>query len=113
MLQANLLIDRHAPWKMLVQVPDQYPWLQTILSATVETLRLSSILLYPVIPTSAREILRRIGFEQDLNLKSDTDFQCLLTSAEGVKRFNETNCLSFGYPPIFTRLKDSESVGKS
>jgi methionyl-tRNA synthetase len=111
--QANLLIDRHAPWKMLVQVPDQYPWLQTILSATVETLRLSSILLYPVIPTSAREILRRIGFEQDLNLKSDTVFQCLLTSAEGVKKFNETNCLSFGYPPIFTRLKDSESVGKS
>ena len=103
-LQANLLIDRHTPWEM-VQVPDQQPWLQTILSVTMETVRLSSILLYPVIPMSAREILKRIGFEQDLNLKSDAAFQCLLTSAEGVKRFNETNCLSFGCPPIFSRLK--------
>ena len=103
-VQANIFIDRHAPWE-LVRVPDQLSWLQTVLSVAVETVRLGSILLYPVIPTSAREILQRIGFEQDLNLKSDASLGCLLTSAEGVKRFNETNHLSFGSSPVFTRLK--------
>ena len=70
----------------------------------VEVLRLCSILLHPVIPTSARDVLQRIGFEQDLNLKSDTALLCLLTSEEGVKRFNVTNLLSFGTPPLFSKL---------
>ena len=102
--QANVFIDRHAPWE-LVRVPDQHAWLQTVLSVAVETLRLCSILLFPVIPTSSRNVLQRIGFEQDLNLKSDASLQCLLTSEEGVKRFNETNVQSLGAPPIFSRLK--------
>ena len=107
--QANVFIDRHAPWE-LVRVPDQHAWLQTVLSVAVETLRLCSILLYPVIPTSSRNVLQRIGFEQDLNLKSDASLQCLLTSEEGVKRFNETNVLSLGAPPIFSRLNGAPPI---
>ena len=99
-----MFIDRHAPWE-LVHVPDQHEWLQTVLAVVMETVRLGSILLYPVIPTSAREILRRIGFEHDLNLKSDNSLRCLLTSEDGVKHFNNTNRISFDTPPIFTRLK--------
>lgn len=104
--QTNIFIDRHAPWD-LVHVPNQQAWLQTVLSVAMETVRLSSILLYPIIPTSAGEMLQRIGFEQDLNLKPDISLQCLLTSEEGVKRFNETNLLTFGSPPIFTRLNQN------
>ena len=99
-----MFIDRHAPWE-LVHIPDQHEWLQTILSVAMETVRLSSILLYPIIPKSARKILTRIGFEQDLNLKPDISLKCLLTSEEGVKRFNNMNRLSFDCPPVFTRLK--------
>ena len=101
--QTNVFIDCHTPWK-LVPIPDQHEWLQTILSVVVEVLRLCSILLHPVIPTSACDALQRIGFEQDLNLKSDAVLQCLLTSEEGVKRFNATNLLSFGTPPLFSKL---------
>jgi methionyl-tRNA synthetase len=97
--QTNMLIDRHAPWE-LVRIPDQHAWLQTILSVAVETVRLCSILLYPVIPSSARDMLRKIGFEQDFN-----SLQCLLTSEEGVKQFNASNSFLFASEPTFSRLK--------
>ena len=60
--KCNEFVHRHEPWK-LAKNPDEKPWLDTIIHVTMETLRVSGILLQPVIPKMASKLLDRLGIE--------------------------------------------------
>lgn len=57
---ANSLLEKHKPWE-LVKQDNQQKHLQTLLHVAMETLRISSILLLPVIPNLSHKVLNRLG----------------------------------------------------
>jgi len=67
----NEFIAATAPWTM-AKDPAQADRLTQTLFDSAEAVRLAAVLLSPVIPASAREILRRVGVGAD-NLKLDRD----------------------------------------
>jgi methionyl-tRNA synthetase len=56
----NRLVEEEAPWK-LAKDPGQAERLDRVLHDLVAGLRLVAICLYPVMPGTAVEILRRLG----------------------------------------------------
>lgn len=57
--QTNLYLERKRPWDLgRSQKLDE---LSLVLSAAVESIRVAAILLFPVIPSKAREVLRSLG----------------------------------------------------
>ncbi|XP_019855020.1 PREDICTED: methionine--tRNA ligase, mitochondrial-like isoform X2 [Amphimedon queenslandica] len=76
---ANRFFGRHKPWT-LVPNPDSHAHLGTVLAVSMETLRLCSILLSPIIPDSSSKILQRLGMSsesigpEDLKFCMDRDF---------------------------------------
>jgi methionyl-tRNA synthetase len=68
---ANLHIAENAPWA-LAKDPAQSDHLAQVLFDAAEAVRLAAVLLSPVIPASAREILRRVGAASEpLSLERD------------------------------------------
>ncbi len=55
---ANSLLEANEPWKM-----EPGPELDAVLGSTLEVLRIVSVLITPAMPSTAREICRRIGVE--------------------------------------------------
>jgi methionyl-tRNA synthetase len=68
---ANEFIASTAPWT-LAKDPSQGDHLTQTLFDAAEAIRLSAVMLIPIMPASAKEILRRIGVQHD-GLKLDTD----------------------------------------
>ncbi|GAB1599413.1 methionine--tRNA ligase, mitochondrial-like [Argonauta hians] len=57
---SNALMQHHKPWE-LVKHSDQKKHLETLLHITMETLRICSLLLLPVIPRLSSKLLNRLG----------------------------------------------------
>jgi len=73
---ANEAIARHEPWKLAKAGDDAA--LDSVLWDAAEALRISAVLLSPYMPTSAGEILRRLGVGRDpgaLQFDADTRWQ--------------------------------------
>jgi methionyl-tRNA synthetase len=67
----NLHITDTAPW-LLAKDPAQADRLSQVLFDAAEAIRLAAVLLEPIMPSSCREILRRVGVSSDgLNIHSD------------------------------------------
>ena len=60
----NVYLDRTAPWKL--KKAGKTAELRDILANTCEVIRRAAMMIAPVMPASAREILRQIGREPDL-----------------------------------------------
>lgn len=122
-MQTNRFIDRHKPWR-LVQDTADHTWLQTVLAVAVETVRLSGTLLYPVMPSSSREILSRIGLGLRVGTRGEEDgrrtaggsarsiggeehLQCSLRSEESVQMLAQTARLQLGGEPLFSKVTKS------
>ena len=56
----NAFIQHHKPWELKQDVTSR-PWLDTILYVTMETLRVTGILLQPIVPNLSRNLLQRIS----------------------------------------------------
>jgi methionyl-tRNA synthetase len=67
---ANEFIAATAPWAM-AKDPAQHERLTQVLFDVAEAIRLAAVLLLPVMPRSAREILRRVGASPDARLDVD------------------------------------------
>ncbi|XP_051877413.1 methionine--tRNA ligase, mitochondrial [Pristis pectinata] len=60
----NGFFHRHAPWKLDRKIAEDCCWLETVLHVTLECLRVYGILLQPVIPTIANQLLSRLAIGQ-------------------------------------------------
>jgi methionyl-tRNA synthetase len=56
----NRYLDQSAPWA-LAKDPKQKPRLHTVLTYSLETLRIVGVLLFPIMPDASLELLNRIG----------------------------------------------------
>ena len=61
-----------APWKLAKQ-EEQGERLGTVLWTLAESIRVISLLIYPFLPETAREIRRKIGLSPEINAQ-DTDW---------------------------------------
>ena len=68
--RANKYIDENAPW-ILAKDPEKRPRLARVMYNLLETIRVCAGLLRPFMPTTAEEIMKRIGAE-----RSDWDSLC-------------------------------------
>ncbi|XP_072914341.1 methionine--tRNA ligase, mitochondrial [Hemitrygon akajei] len=57
----NGFFHRHVPWKLDRKITEERCWLETILYVTFECLRVYGILLQPVIPAIADQLLSRLA----------------------------------------------------
>ena len=62
--EGNRYIDEKAPWA-LAKSPATLPALHGVLGRSLETLRWAALMVAPVMPGAAREILRQLGREKD------------------------------------------------
>ncbi len=112
--RANKYIDETSPWK-LAKLDDSEEELSIVLYYLAESLRISAMLLFPVIGVTAEKILKQLGVsEQEINkIKSISEKHEKVD--EGV-----LESLAFGYhfsypvvekgAPIFPRLDAEEEV---
>jgi methionyl-tRNA synthetase len=56
----NRYLDQSAPWA-LAKDPTQQPRLHTVLTYSMETLKIVGVLLFPIMPDATLELLNRIG----------------------------------------------------
>ena len=68
----NRYVDNAAPWKLAKQ-EEQGERLGTVLWTLAESIRVISLLIYPFLPETAREIRRKIGLSPEINAQ-DTDW---------------------------------------
>jgi methionyl-tRNA synthetase len=61
---ANALIDKKAPWSVIKQ-PNGKALVEQILGACCQMIRCVALLVAPVMPTAAKEILRQLGRSED------------------------------------------------
>ena len=91
--KSNKYIDEQAPWKLRKTEPER---MQTVLFTLLETIRCIGIVLQPVMPASANEILNQLTIDP-----SDRSFSAL----------NEEHCVQSGAKlqqpnPIFPRFDE-------
>ncbi len=60
--EANRMMESHAPWKLVKEDPEKAA---LVLAEMAESLRLSALLLEPVMPDKSREVLERLGCSAD------------------------------------------------
>ena len=108
-MQANQFLERHKPW-LLVKDPHEHTRLRAVLGVAIETLRLSSCLLYPVIPHSTTLVLHRLGFsrtsphERSSVLIRPSDVRCKLDSTDGARSLElGTQKMTLGGDPLFRK----------
>ncbi len=65
----NTFVQNHKPWEVRKQ-PDQQEWLDTMLCVVMETLRVSGVLLQPVVPNISDRLLTRLNV-------SNRTFKCV------------------------------------
>ncbi len=94
---ANRYIVSNAPWE-LAKDPEKRPQLDTVLYTLLETLRLISLVLQPVMPTAAQKMAASLGVDQVPDLASQSAWGQLTTGTE----------IEQG-PSLFPRLKKKTS----
>ena len=90
---SNKYIDEQAPWKLRKTEPER---MQTVLFTLLETIRCIGIMLQPVLPASANEILNQLAIDP---------------SARSFSALSEQHCLQPGTKlqqpnPIFPRFDE-------
>ena len=60
----NAFVQKHEPWR-IKDIPEEQPWLDTILHVAMETVRVSAILLQPVVPKMAADLLERLNVSRE------------------------------------------------
>ncbi len=68
----NRYVDKTAPWKLAKQ-EERGERLETVLWTLAESIRVISLLIYPFLPETAREIRRKIGLPPEVGAE-DTDW---------------------------------------
>ena len=101
--QANKVIDTTAPWA-LAKDPSQAKRLGTILYTLLETLRISAVLIYPVMPKASEKILAALGLEpsNELSVQAAQEFGRLKAKAKTERIAN-----------LFPRLEQNKEKKKS
>ena len=90
--RANKYIDEKAPW-VLAKDPEKKPELDTVLKNLAETIRIISILIYPFMHTTSKEIRKQMGlWYSDVVWEDSFEFEMMY--GEQVKKG----------PAIFPRL---------
>lgn len=92
--RANLFFETTKPWE-LKKKPDSAEKLNTVLHLSLETLRISALMLHPLIPNISRRLLDKLGVaEEQRNFESakivswkDADFKERKLSPEKVVLF--------------------------
>ena len=102
-IQTNQFIDRHKPWQ-LVKDPSQHSHLQVVLATAVESVRLCSCLLHPIIPHSSLLVLERLGVlkKERTIFPSSSDLDCQLGLVEKVGGVLRN--IQIGGSPLFTKI---------
>lgn len=90
-MAANLFVDQTKPW-LLVKDPQSTAALDASLHAVFEVLRISSIMLQPVIPDITEHVLTTLNVEQR-------------NWADAELRRNDEVALQRAQAPVFARLK--------
>ena len=91
---ANKVIVKREPWA-LQKDPQKRPILESVLYALLETLRISAILIYPAMPSTATKLLGALGLDtgEELSLENAHHFGRLEPGIETSK-----------VPALFPRL---------
>jgi methionyl-tRNA synthetase len=69
--QGNALVDLAAPWK-LAKDPEKAAELDAVLYALAESLRLAAILIAPILPHAAKDILAQLKIDEAPSLAQAT-----------------------------------------
>ena len=92
--EANIYIDREAPWKLIKTDPIKA---SEVLYELLEALRYIAIMLQPFIPSSANKMLDQLGVANN-----QREFKHL------IKRFSLVPNVSINQPePIFPKFQDN------
>ncbi|XP_069749308.1 methionine--tRNA ligase, mitochondrial [Narcine bancroftii] len=103
----NGFFQRHTPWKLDRKIAEECCWLETILHITLECLRVYGILLQPVVPTIANQLLSRIAIGPHERDWGDLNF---------LARYHNNICIFEGRKLgpdtgfLFNRLERTEKV---
>ncbi|XP_062998100.1 methionine--tRNA ligase, mitochondrial [Elgaria multicarinata webbii] len=104
--QTNGFVQRHRPWKLSREDPEQQLWLDTILHVALECLRVYGTLLQPVIPAMADKLLTRLGVRSPAERSlSNVDF---LSRYHGKKSPFEGRTLGPDAGLLFPKLKKAK-----
>ena len=87
--ETNIYIDKNAPWKLKKSNLDR---MNTVLSISIELIKRSTLLLFPIMPDSCKKILDLINF--DLNLINLDEYKKLPSKSFKIKDSS----------PIFPRI---------
>jgi methionyl-tRNA synthetase len=100
--RANRYIEESAPWK-LAKDPAGAPRLETVLYDVLESLRVVSVLVAPVMPAKASELARALGADRRAeDLRFDDDLRWRDCAGEG-----RALCLE---RPLFPRIEAEEGA---
>lgn len=107
--KTNQFIERHKPWH-LVKDPSQQSHLQLVMATAIESVRLCSCLLHPVIPRSSLIVLERLGFsnkKEGTVFPSLSDLNCQLLLRHNTKGMQKMlRNIHIGGKPLFMKHKD-------
>jgi len=90
---ANRYIVSNAPWE-LAKDPEKKPQLDTVLYTLLETLRMITLTIHPIMPATARKMADSLGVDQAPDLSSQSAWG-LLTAGTAIEQG----------PPLFPRMK--------
>ncbi|MGH0171970.1 UNVERIFIED_CONTAM: hypothetical protein FKN15_001484 [Acipenser sinensis] len=105
--QTNGFFQRHAPWKLDRNNPQDRRWLDTILHVALECLRVYGTLLQPVVPMTADMLLSRLSVEPSRRGWEDLNF---LTRYQGENCPFEGRTLGPDTGILFSRLDRTEKA---
>ncbi|MFH1681844.1 MAG: methionine--tRNA ligase [Candidatus Eisenbacteria bacterium] len=101
--RANRYIEESAPWK-LAKDPSRADRLETVLYNVLESLRVVSVLVSPVMPAKAEELARAIGIERGAGeFRFDSDLRWRDAPGDG----RALRVLQ----PLFPRIEEEEGPG--
>ncbi|XP_033875998.2 methionine--tRNA ligase, mitochondrial isoform X1 [Acipenser ruthenus] len=105
--QTNGFFQRHAPWKLDRNNPQDRRWLDTVLHVALECLRVYGTLLQPVVPMTADMLLSRLSVEPSRRGWEDLNF---LTRYQGENCPFEGRTLGPDTGILFSRLDRTEKA---
>ncbi|XP_058857126.1 methionine--tRNA ligase, mitochondrial-like isoform X2 [Acipenser ruthenus] len=105
--QTNVFFQRHAPWKLDRNNPQDRRWLDTVLHVALECLRVYGTLLQPVVPMTADMLLSRLSVEPSRRGWEDLNF---LTRYQGENCPFKGRTLGPDTGILFSRLDRTEKA---
>jgi methionyl-tRNA synthetase len=96
-------IVEHKPWDLAARGEDGKPQLEQVLATAAETLRVVTLLLYPVIPDAAQKIWRQLGEGEPLEVQRVDRLQW--GEGAGGKKIGAIE-------GVFPRLDKTEAISK-